>query len=227
LDQFLIKKGEQTLIQYKALKTAPKSLESYLQKISAVSLKQYQSFSRNQKLAFLINAYNAFTLKIIIKNYPVDSIKDIGNIFKNTWKIKFFTLLGEKRHLDWIEHDVLRKKFDEPRIHFAVNCASISCPSLLEKVFQPKKLDQQFNTAAKNFLTNSQKNRWDREANILYLSKIFEWYGQDFQEKHSSFKQYIIPFFAKSPSEKKKIKSADIKYLDYNWKLNEAPANRK
>lgn len=221
LSKYLVKQGKQTLFNYKMLKKDAVLFEKYLKELSDVSKKEYQGFSQKEKLAFLINAYNAFTLKIIVKNYPVDSIKDIGSFLTNTWKIKFFKLLGEETYLDKIEHEIIRKDFNEPRIHFAVNCASIGCPSLYPKAFVASKLNQQLDDSAKNFILNTKKNRI--ENNELKLSKIFKWYGSDFDKTYGSFYAYIAPIITSDKGLQKKIqaKNLDTEYLDYDWNLNE------
>ena len=131
-----VKMGENaSTVNYKAIKSGPSSLTEYLLSVEGVSQEDFDHFSENEKLAFLINAYNAFTVKLIVDHYPVKSIKDIGSFLSSPWKKKFFRLLGKERHLDNIEHDMIRKQFNEPRIHFAVNCASIGCPALQDEAF--------------------------------------------------------------------------------------------
>jgi hypothetical protein len=115
--------------------------------------------------------------------------------------------------LDNIEHDTIRKKFNEPRIHFAVNCASIGCPSLLQEAFVAENLENQLNMAAKNFLQNKSKNYV--KANTLHLSKIFKWYGGDFDKKYGGFKSYIIKSLNLSGND------YDVEFNEYDWNLNE------
>lgn len=204
-------KDKQSLVNYKELKKSPSKLKEYLKSLTAVTKKTYESFTADQKLSFLINAYNAFTLKLIIDNYPLDSIKDIGSIFSGPWDKKFFTLLEDNRTLNNIEHGMIRKKFSEPRIHFAVNCASIGCPSLATSAFTADNLEAQLEAAANNFMSNSSKNY--AKGNTLYLSKIFDWYGDDFKNV-GGFLEYT----------KKRLKvDGKVKhtFLDYSWKLNE------
>lgn len=216
LDKHVVLKGNQTLVDYKGLKASPAKLDQYLTQLSAVKMSEYEKFSEKQKLSFLINAYNAFTFKHILNHYPLKSIKKIGGLFSNPWKMKFFTLLDEKRHLDWIEHEKIRVDFKEPRIHFAVNCASIGCPPLLKEAFVAEKLDSQFDRAAKLFLTDKTKNR--TENNRLYLSKIFKWYGEDFEKHGNGVVDYVAPLMGLS---KAKAKEMSTSYTDYDWNLNE------
>lgn len=215
LKQYTSKKGKQVYFKYNELKNNENELNSYLRQLESVSKETFNIFERDQKLAFWINAYNAYTIQIILKNYPVKSIKDIssGWFSSGPWKKEFINLFGKNMSLDNIEHDTIRKEFDEPRIHFAVNCASIGCPSLLEEAFVSSRLNGQLDKAALNFLQNKSKNYV--KGNILYLSKIFEWYGSDFSKKHGDFKNYIIKTL-NLPH-----KNYDVKFNDYNWNLNE------
>lgn len=194
------------------------SFQMYLQQLSSVSHSQYNGFSRNQKLSFLINAYNAFTIKLVADHYPVQSIKKIRKLtaFAFTpWKIKFFTLLGKQRNLDWIEHRMLRKKFKEPRIHFAIVCASIGCPPLANRAYTAATLDSQLSFNMKRFLTNRSRNRYDKNRNLIKISPIFKWFREDF----GSSDEAIIRFI--NTTRKQKIPAnARIEYTYYNWNLN-------
>ncbi|MCO4793517.1 MAG: DUF547 domain-containing protein [Bacteriovoracaceae bacterium] len=223
LNVHLKSEGAQTLFNYKKVKEAPLELNSYLEDLSSVSKSKYQSFSKDQRLAFLINAYNAFTLKLIVDNYPVKSIKDLGGLFSSPWKKKFFKLFGEDFWLDRIEHDIIRKKFKEARIHFAVNCASLGCPSLYPHAFTAGQLETQLEESSKIFLRDQDENKIDISKKTVYLSKIFKWYGGDFEKQHKSVENFISKYFDVDESIKSQIatKKYSIKYLDYNWKLNE------
>lgn len=206
--KFVVKENIQTYVKYKDIDK--NELESVLKEFKELSKKDFNAFSKKQKLAFLINAYNIFTIKLIVKNYPIRSIKDIGSLFTNPWDIEFIKILETTMTLDEIEHGTIRKNFDEYRIHFAVNCASISCPSLAIDAFTAKKLDDQLAKAESNFLYNKDKNYLKK--NTMYVSKIFDWYEEDF-EGFGSVKDYI--------STKLKFNFKDVEYLDYNWNLNE------
>lgn len=213
--EYAVKKGRQALLNYKQLKKNQKTLDRYLEHLESTSQKDFSSFSSDQKLAFWINAYNAYTIKIVLDHYPVQSIQDInsGWFSSGPWKKEFISLLGKKMSLDDIEHEIIRKEFDEPRIHFAVNCASLSCPSLLQEAFIAEKLDEQLDIAAQNFLQNQSKNYL--RGNTLYVSKIFKWYGDDFKSKYGGFKNYIIQSLSLP------AKDYEIKFNDYDWSLNE------
>ncbi len=174
-----------------------------------------KKWSEDEQLAYWINAYNAFTVKLIVDNYPVKSIKDIKNgiPFVNTvWDIKFIKIEGATYDLNNIEHGIIRKQFDEPRIHFAVNCASISCPRLRNEAFSASRLDEQLTDQARYFMANPVKNKM--QADQLQLSKIFKWFKGDFTKG-----QRLIDFLNKyAPVEINK--NANINYLDYDWNLN-------
>ena len=217
LGEFVSVAGKQSSFDYKGLIDNSKSnklFNGYLKTLSNVSNSEFKSFSADERLAFLINSYNAFTIKIIIKNYPVKSIKDIGSLFTNTWAIEFFHFLGEKSNLDNIEHNLIRKNFNEPRIHFAVNCASIGCPSLLNESFVSSQLEAQLSRVEKNFFANKIKNSINTSKKVLHLSKIFKWYGGDFEKKYGSLKKYVSGRYNES------VSNYSIEWNDYNWKLN-------
>lgn len=181
-----------------------------------------QTWTNDERLAYWINAYNAFTVKLITQYYPVESIKDIkpGIPFVNTvWDIKFIEIQGQTYDLNNIEHGILRPKFNEPRIHFAVNCASVSCPKLMNRAFTAADLDSQLDQAARAFINDPIRNRIEKDH--LRLSKIFKWYGGDFDGK--------IVELVRKYSNKTFIERPEVDYLDYNWQLNvekNAPQNR-
>jgi hypothetical protein len=207
-------------VNYKLWKKQSRlKLKTYLQSLERVRLEEYNRMNRSQKMAFLINAYNAFTIELILQNYPVDSIKDIGGWFSSPWKKEFFTLLGKKRTLDWIEHKMLRPKFKEPRIHYAVNCASVGCPRLRDEAYNDKMLELQLQEQEKVFLQDTSRNRIDKDKQELKVSKIFDWFDEDFENLRS--------YLANQLTQDKQLRSQilqqkwDIEYTDYSWKLNE------
>lgn len=220
------KDQKQTLFNYKKLKNDKiilKEFEKYLANLSSVTKKQFSSFSQTQSMAFLINAYNAFTVKLIINNYPLESIKDLGSLFSSAWKKKFFIFLEEKQHLDHIEHDLLRKRFQEPRIHFAVNCASLGCPNLQGRSFTENNLETLLARGEQDFFKDKEKNFIDEKKRKVHVSPIFKWFREDFEKKHGSLVKYLSQTFEVKPEIKKFIANGlyDIEYTDYSWKLNE------
>ena len=193
-------------VNYNAIKANEAGLNDYLNLL--IQNTPNDSWSKNEKLGYWINAYNAFTIKLIINNYPVESIKDI----KDPWDQKFISVDGEMQSLNYIEHEVLRK-MNEPRIHFAIVCASESCPKLLNEAYGPKNLDHQLTQVTKDFLKDSSKNLITTDT--LGLSKIFKWFAKDFKQNGS-----LIDFLNKY-SETTISEDAKINYLDYSWELND------
>lgn len=177
-----------------------------------------KSWTTNEQKAYWINAYNAYTIQLIIRYYPLRSIKDIGSSiqipFVNTpWDLKFIRIGDHTYDLNNIEHDILRENFDDPRIHFAIVCASRSCPKLLDTAYEAAKLDQQLDQQTKAFLKDKSRNiiSYD-EASV---SKIFDWFEDDFTRKGS-----LIDFLNKY-SEVRIDGNAKLSYLPYDWSLNE------
>ncbi|WP_345795472.1 DUF547 domain-containing protein [Algoriphagus sp. CAU 1675] len=204
-------------VNYKGFIQDRAELEKYLDLLSQ-NAPDRKNWSKNQQLAYWINAYNAFTLKLIVDNYPTKSIRDLGPKLKipllnDVWHYEFFQIGGQKSSLDEIEHSILRKEFDEPRIHFAINCASVSCPPLLNEAFVPEKLESQLDRVARAFINDPIRNKISPEN--LNLSSIFSWFKGDFTKKGS------LVDFLNQYSKVKILASADISYLDYNWDLNE------
>jgi len=223
LRESVLFKGSKSYVKYSTVKKNPALLNSYIKKIQSVSVKEYESWSKNQKMAFLINAYNALTIKLILTKYPhVKSIKDLGGFFSSPWKKEFFTLFGKKRHLDYIEHELLRKKFKDARIHFAIVCASKSCPALMNYAYLPEKLDNQLEKSAELFIRDMERNRYNRDKNSLELSSIFKWFSEDFERERGSVSAFVAPYITEDKTVRKKIASGDvdISYLDYDWSLN-------
>ncbi len=208
---------EEGMVDYAGLKKDKASLKRYLSKLEQNP--PQQSWHENEKLAFWINAYNAYTLDLIVEHYPVESIKDIGPALKipfvsTAWDIKFIKIGGEEYDLNNIEHGIIRKEFEEPRIHFVLVCAAMSCPKLQNEAFFADRLEEQLAAAAREFLGNPEKNKFTNSKQAE-LSKLFSWYGGDFKEK-TSLLGYINQY---API--KLDKDADIDFMDYDWSLNE------
>lgn len=193
-------------VNYRTLKSDSIKLKSYINQLSQNS--PNKNWSKEETLAYWINAYNALTIDLILKNYPVKSIKDI----KNPWKQRLWDFGKNNYNLDEIEHDILRN-MNEPRIHFAIVCASYSCPKLQNEAFVAEKLDLQLTKATKEFLAD--KNRNEITENNIQISKIFDWFSKDFTKNGSLID--FLNLYTKvniSPNAKKR-------YKDYNWALNE------
>ncbi len=206
------------LVDYKGFIKDKTALQSYLNYLT--SNPPGKDWSKNDMIAYWLNAYNAFTIKLIVDHYPVKSIKDLGPkkqiIFINTpWDKKFFKIGNKTMTLNRIEHRILRRDFREPRIHFALNCASISCPKLRREAYEGNSLDEQLTDQAKEFMRDPKKNQ--PNASKPKLSSIFDFYGMDMKKwSGKSLIQYINQY---SPVQMKE--DADIEYIDYNWGINE------
>lgn len=229
----LLNQARASQLRYAAMVSDRAVLKSYLATLAAVTPMAFQAFGKGQQLAFLINAYNAATVELILTRYPdLASIKDIGGLFSNPWKQKSVPLLGTLMSLDQIEHDTLRARgrYDDPRIHFAVNCASIGCPMLREEAYVAERLDAQLDEQARRFMADRSRNRWNSERQRLEVSKIFDWYGEDFKLGHQGITSLAVfmsrhaETLADAPADRERIRSlkAEITFLDYDWKLNDA-----
>ncbi len=199
-------------VDYYGIQQDEKQLQVYLDNISDVQVGQ---LSRDAQLALYINAYNACTVKLILDEIEdgeiVDSIKDIGGFFTSPWDIPFCKVGGEVLTLNNIEHDIIRPKFQDNRIHFAVNCASNSCPKLYSTAFLPSILDSQLEEATISFLNDKKSNYIKGKA--LYLSRIFKWYGEDFSNDP-------VSFYLKKTQNVEDSSTLKVKYLAYDWSLN-------
>jgi len=224
--------GFSSKLDYKQMLKQQGTLNIYLAKLSKVSQDEFFSWSQNQQKAFLINAYNAFTVKLILTRYPnLESIKDLGSFFRSPWKQQFFTLLGKSRSLDDVEHKLLRQPsvYDDPYIHFAVVCASIGCPALRNEAYIADKIDQQLKDNLRRFLSDKSRNRYNVQTNSLEVSKIFDWYEEDFTKGYkgiNSLKEFFS-LYGKHLSNDKNIrqliikKRVNINFTDYDWRLND------
>lgn len=193
-------------VNYKGFLKDRTQLKKYLNQLS--DNPPQTSWSRNETMAYYINVYNAFTVELILENYPLKSIKDI----RRPWGMKFFKLGDTRYSLNNIEHDILRK-MDEPRIHFAINCASVSCPKLYNKAFTANKLEEQLDTLTRYFINSSENKISENE---LQLSNIFKWYEKDYLiDGIQSLAQYVSQY-----TDVKINPNASLSFLDYNWDLN-------
>lgn len=202
-------------IDYDGLAVDEAKLDAYLAPAEAFST---EGLSRNDTMAFWINMYNAWTLKLILTKYPdIDSIKDLGSVFSSPWKKRFVMIGGKTLTLGEIEHEILRQEFKDPRIHFAINCASKSCPPLLPEAYRGDTLDAQLNKATGTFINNTANTRLD--GNRLSVSRIFKWYKGDFGDDIAAYIGRYTTGPLKQDLERLGT-SADIVFLDYDWSLN-------
>jgi uncharacterized membrane protein YdjX (TVP38/TMEM64 family) len=203
-------------VDYRALKRDDKRLDGYIHSIARAD---FDKLDRDEKLAFLINAYNAFTLRLILDHYPVDSIKEIPS--DKRWKHKRWRIGSRVLSLDQIEHEEIRPKFKEPRIHFALVCAAVGCPKLLNRAFIADLLEDQLEQQT---VYAHRSGRWFAFGpgdDVVSLTQLYKWYGSDFKQNAGS----VLKFAARYSKDLKKAVESErklkIKWLDYDWKLND------
>lgn len=207
------------LVDYQGFASDRKKLQSYLNDLTS-NPPDKETWSQAEQIAFWINAYNAFTVELILEYKPSESIKDIGSkiqipFINSPWDIKFIEMKGEKLDLNNIEHDILRKEFEEPRIHFAIVCASYSCPKLRNEAFVDGKLESQLREQTSLFINDPSRNEITGAS--ISISKVFKWFKGDFTKNGT-----LIDFLNKY-SQTPINKDARIDYKDYDWKLNRQP----
>jgi hypothetical protein len=223
--------GSASTVDYAGLRRDRAALERYLTELSAVTAAEFERWSEAERLAFLINAYNAYTLALIADADPEpESIRDLGSWLRSPWKRRFVVLLGERRSLDDVEHGLIRGAagFSEPRIHFAVNCASIGCPALRDEAYVAERLDAQLEDQTRRFLGDRSRHRYDAQRRVLYLSKLFDWYGDDFAlpfRGGSSRAEFLVGYAEALGLDQRAIADLQagrlkIDFLDYDWRLN-------
>jgi len=196
-------------------------LDAYLESLSGVCARDYERWAPPERIAFWINAYNAFTVKLILDHYPIASIREIGWLPGAAFRRKFIPmrgLEGTRISLDRIEHGWLRSAFSEPRIHFALVCAARSCPELRGEAYRGGDLERQLEAQGRTFLRDPAKNRVDRARRILRLSSIFRWFRGDFEKGGGSLAGFVSRYLEAVPNE---LADYSIEFLDYDWSLND------
>ena len=216
---------------YAALKKDTSKLDAYLKQLRTVTPEQLKDWTKEQRFAFWINVYNANTIKKVVDNYPLDSIKDLstGLFGANSIFDKEFIAMtphhpdgkDDELSLNDIEHGILRVRFKDARVHAAINCASFSCPPLRNEAFVADRLDEQLDEQMRAFVVDTKRNRFDREKNRLYVSEIFKWFEEDFQRDAGSVEEYLVRFAPEEDAEF--IRGARVEHIDYDWDLNDVP----
>ena len=239
LERFVDDEG---MVDYERLKADNASLDEFLKAMAQLGRGTFDAWDSDAKIAFWINAYNALTLDAIIDRYPIkasfgrsliypkNSIRQIRGV----WDKLEWTVMGSKMTLDGIEHETLRAHFNEPRIHVALVCAAMGCPPLRDEPYTGERLDEQLDDQARKFLSNPAKLRVDRDAGRLHLSPIFDWFGEDFVETYGTDEKFewydeaeraVVSFvsrhLSKDDGEYLESTELSIRYLDYDWSLNE------
>jgi hypothetical protein len=240
-DSVLQKYVENGLVDYKALLKDRKDLSRYLEQIADIDWKDYEEWSRRQKLALWLNAYNAISIEVILQYYPIgkpnivspypeNSIRHIEGVWdKLEWKVA-----GRMFNLDHIEHVILRKELDEPKIHFVLVCASIGCPLLESRALTADTIETRLNTAADNYINRDHKVKVDGNNGIVWFPMIFDWFGEDFEDgytdkglfwdRNPTEKGLLYFIFEYVPLDQKTMLIKNefvIKYIPYDWGLNE------
>lgn len=232
----VLRGGQASTVNYAGLATQLSQLKSYLGSLSSVTRAEFDRWPGDEQLAFLINAYNAWTVRLILDAYPgIDSIKDIGGIFGSPWKKDFIPLLGATRSLDDIEHGLIRGsgRYNDPRIHFAVNCASVGCPALRAEAYYAVRLDRQLEEQTRDFLADRSRNRL--EGGVLRASAIFDWYEGDFTKGWRGARSLgaFLALYGEplglSPAQLQSLAAGKIgiEFLEYDWKLNATAAAQR
>ena len=236
--------NDQGFVNYQVLQANRAQLDAFAASVGTLDAGVYESWPEAEKIAFLINAYNALTLEAILANYPIkptlagtlapkNSIRQIPGV----WDKLEFQLLGKPATLDVIEHQMLRKQFNEPRIHLALVCASIGCPTLRNEAYEAARLNEQLDDQTRKLLADASKFKLDRQARVVHLSSLFKWYGGDFVKRYaaqqpaghptgqSDAERAVLNYFGSllesADREWLSKEQYEIKYLDYDWSLNE------
>ena len=221
--------GMATQVDYDGFLKDRERLKEYLKSLAEIDTDEFDSYPLDFQLAFLINGYNGWTIEFILTRYPdLKSIKDLGSFFQSPWKKQFAPLLGKTRSLDEIEHTLIRGsgRYNDPRIHFAVNCASIGCPALRAEAYTGERLQEQLAEVSEMFLSDQQRNRL--RGDTLEVSSIFKWYREDFEQGWlgiNSLGEFFAGYdqaFGLSEKMVERVKANDIEinFLKYDWSLN-------
>ena len=210
-------------VNYTALKANPEQFEAYLDLLATADP---TTFSYNEQLAFWVNAYNALVIKGVIDRYPITSVRDVKPFNGFFYRLKFH-VAGETYTLQQIEHDILRKEFVDPRIHFVLVCASSGCPPLWNRAFSAETIEDDMETATFNFILDPRRVRVDRATRSVYLSKIFHWYADDFKEGYDGVTDFLSDYL--SPEDAAFIAATEVQLrdLDYDWTLNDQKNTEK
>lgn len=219
------------LVDYSALASGREGLDRFIAELSGLSSQEFSGMNRNQQMALWINAYNGITLRSIIDHYPVKSIKDIDGV----WKKKEWHVAGRTVTLNGIENDILRPQYKDPRVHFALNCASIGCPPLLKQPFLASKLEEQLDWAAASFVKNPARTRFDTDKAEIHTSELFTWFGEDFiagyqspeNDQHLSPEDNAVLGFLRTFADQEStgklasVQNWSLVYESWDWSLND------
>ena len=215
---------------YAALKKERAPLDSYLRALEAVEPEAFAAWKRDERYAFWINAYNAYTIRAVVDAYPVKSITDIGSKEETVWDRRVIPLgrlwkkgKGAKLSLNQIEHELLRPEFQDARVHAAVNCASEGCPPLMERAFRAATLDEDLDARTRAWLADPKRNRFEPGRKRVHLSRIFEWFREDFTRGEQTLGQWLAKYAPEAQRAFLESGEFEVRYLEYDWALNDAP----
>ena len=222
-------------IDYAGLKADSTALTQYLAQLEAPTAAEYANWSTEQRFAFWINAYNAYTLKLVSDPYPLESIKDLGSVTSSVWKKRFIPLARlhpSTKHkllnLDELEHAILRPLFRDARVHAAINCASEGCPPLRAEAFVAERIDAQLDQQARAWLADAKRNRLRNGQKKQEVSRLFDWFREDFERDAGSLRAWIARY---APTEAAawftRAKKIELQFLDYSWRLNDRPRKKR
>jgi len=209
------------MVNYEALKRDQSVLETYLNLTASVPRKQFDGWTRSQRMAFLINVYNASTLRLMADNLPVKSIKDIGGV-RSVWNLKVVRLFGGKYTLGHLENALIRKQFKSPSVHFALVCGSRSCPPLRKEPYTAEILEDQFTDQAQIFLGNNKKNYVDLKSKTIFLSPVFSWFREDFGKTDAEIIALVAGHFEIAEQEALLRGGFKIDYTKFDWGVNQS-----
>lgn len=211
LDQVLKQYVEDGTVDYQGLKANPQRLGNYLAQAGEVKESEFNARTKDEQLAFLINLYNAATLQLILDHYPLESIKKIGNLFKGPWDQPVVSLFGDRITLNTLEHEIIRKRYPDPRVHMALVCAAKGCPPLRSEAYTADRLNEQLDDQSRIYLASPAGLVLDQSKGEARISSIFKWYGEDFPSVRAFVEKYS----------EQSLDGLKIKYVDYDWFLNE------
>ncbi len=212
------------LVDYAALKADPATLDAYLGELAAIPPADFAAWSHDERLATLVNLYNAATLRLIIDHHPIASIRRIGLLPGAAWRQLFVRFGGQVMSLDHLEHKIIRVEYDDARVHFALVCAAMGCPPLRGEPFVAARLDAQFDEQGRIFLATPAKNRFDPATGTLWISPIFDWFKEDFTKGGRDLPGYVAPFLpAEARAALERAGAVRVRFTDYDWALNEVP----
>ncbi len=225
LRDFLGRHVRKGLVDYPCFKDGDPDLDQYLALAGRVPRSQFDGWSAPQRLAFLLNTYNASMLRLVARHYPLDNVRAIGGV-RSVWKMSVVELFGRWHSLDDLEHGMIRRQFKTPQIHFALVCGARSCPPLRDEPYTATNLEAQFAEQARAFLADPVKNRVDWDRKVVHLSPLFRWYAEDFGKSEEELLRFIASSYSAAEAEALRGGGFTIRYNEYDWSPNAVPPEK-